>query len=89
MAVQNFMGPVVIIEALDDFGFFKKYIQNLDIFHKVPKKYGEFLADVFSCTILSWNICHTCDKASPIYVIIHVEKTVKALDCQMYEALEN
>ena len=48
-----------------------------------PTKSGNCFVYVFWCTISSWKMFRNSDSTNWIYVNIHVEKTFKALHCQM------
>ena len=56
-----------------------KYVWYLDIYEQ--KKL--FFLQCFWCTIWSWNSFHKHDTSNLIKVIIHVEKTFKAMPSQM------
>ena len=47
-----------------------------------PKYSSGFLANVFGFQISYWNFSHKHDIYSFIYMIIHMEKTFKAMQCQ-------
>ena len=47
------------------------------------KESKSFFADIFWSCISSWNFSHKNDIYNLIYMTIHIEKTFKAMQCQM------
>ena len=69
------------MEFLGSFGFCKRCMISWYL-PQGAKHFFLFFVNVLWWTISSWNFFHKCDTPNLIYVIIHVEKTFRALHCQ-------
>jgi hypothetical protein len=66
------------------FGFCKIGLKSWNFRLETKTKWCALFVNVFACTISSWNFFHKCDSSSHILVFIHGEKTLRALQCQIF-----